>query len=105
MSADNKRGPRSVIDTTVHHHWESQLEVTDFMSAGWREHLGIPGTLPGGAGAMHILPSTPYKRPGGDYVAGSTVAELAPAGSDPKLTAERVFGSGQVSREIGRAHV
>ena len=100
MSADNKRGPRSVIDTTVHHHWESQLEVTDFMSAGWREHLGIPGTLPGGAGAMHILPSTPYKRPGGDYVAGSTVAELAPAGSDPKLTAERVFGSGQVSRAI-----
>lgn len=88
-----------VLDTTIHHHWASQLEVTDLMSPGWREHLGIPGTLPGGAGAMPILPSVPYRRPGGDYLEGSSQPPAPPA-SDPQRTVEQVFGSGEVSRAI-----
>ncbi len=88
-----------VIDATVHHHWASQLEVTDFMSAGWREHLGVPGTLPGGAGAMHILPATGYRRPGGDYIEGSAEAP-APAASDPARTVSQVFAGGRVERAI-----
>lgn len=88
-----------VIDATIHHHWASQLEVTDFMSAGWREHLGVPGTLPGGAGAMHILPAAGYRRPGGDYIEGSAQAP-APAGSDPERTVAQVFGEGKVERAI-----
>ena len=52
MSDGERRYQGPVIDACVHHHWQSQLEVTDFMSAGWREHIGVPGTLPGGAGAV-----------------------------------------------------
>ncbi|NDK31976.1 amidohydrolase family protein [Nesterenkonia haasae] len=100
MSENNDRGPGSVIDATVHHHWASQLEVTDHMSAGWREQLGIPNTLPGGAGAMHILPATPYRRPGGDYLPETTSSPTAPPASDPEFTAKQVFESGQVSRAI-----
>ncbi|UOR01904.1 amidohydrolase [Leucobacter allii] len=100
MTTVETSGSPSVIDATVHHHWASQLDVTDYMSAGWREHLGIPGTLPGGAGAMHILPATAYRRPGGDYIDGSVEDPLAPAASDPARTAERIFGGGRVSRAI-----
>lgn len=82
-----------VIDATVHHHWASQLEISERMSAGWQEHLGVPGTLPGGAGAMHILPSNAYKRPGGDYLEGSA-DPLAPPASDPERTAQHVFAGG-----------
>lgn len=100
MSAPESFDSRSVIDTAVHHHWASQLDVTDYMDAGWREHLGVPGSLPGGAGAMHILPATAYRRPGGDYVEGSVADPMAPAASDPERTVERIFGSGQTSRAI-----
>ena len=88
-----------VIDATIHHHWASQLEVTDLMSEGWREHLGVPGTLPGGAGAMHILPAVGYRRPGGDYVEGSA-EPTAPAGSDPERTIAQVFAGGRVERAV-----
>ncbi|GGH44759.1 amidohydrolase family protein [Microbacterium album] len=97
VDATTYDGP--VIDTVVHHHWKSQLDVTDFMSAGWREHLGIPGTLPGGAGAMPILPSTPYRRAGGDYLP-DTDAPTDPAGSDIERTRTDVFGSGRVTRAV-----
>lgn len=99
MSLGQQPYAGAVVDATVHHHWASQLEVTDLMSAGWREHLGVPGTLPGGAGAMHILPATPYKRPGGDYVEGSA-DPLAPPASDPLRTAQHVFGDASVTRAI-----
>ncbi|PRI10391.1 amidohydrolase family protein [Leucobacter massiliensis] len=100
MDSPQSAAPRSVIDTAVHHHWASQLDVTDYMDAGWREHLGVPGSLPGGAGAMHILPATAYRRPGGDYIEGSVSDPSAPAASDPERTVAQVFGSGQVSRAI-----
>lgn len=95
--SSNYTGP--IIDAVVHHHWKSQLEVTNLMSEGWQEHLGIPGSLPGGAGAMHILPSNPYKRFGGDYQERSQVG-TAPAGSNPELTIEHVFAGGQVERAV-----
>ncbi|MQA09568.1 MAG: amidohydrolase family protein [Pseudonocardiaceae bacterium] len=88
-----------VIDACVHHHWNSQLEVTDRMSEGWREHLGVPGSLPGGAGAMPILPAAPYRHPSGDYLA-SAERDDHPAGTDPALTVSQVFGDGPVRRAI-----
>lgn len=91
------QGP--VIDACVHHHWRSQLEVTDRMPPGWREHIGVPGTLPGGAGAMPILPATPYRRPGGDYLAGAD-PDGGPPGSDPMLTAAQVLDPYGVRRAI-----
>lgn len=83
------QGP--VIDACVHHHWQSQLEVTDRMSPGWREHMGVPGTLPGGAGAMPVLPATPYRRPGGDYLATIETVGRPP---DPALTIAHVLRPG-----------
>jgi hypothetical protein len=91
------RGP--VIDACVHHHWRSQLEVTDFMSAGWREHIGVPGTLPGGAGAMPILPAAPFRHPAGDYLA-TAEPDGAPAGSDPGLLVRQALGAGRVERAV-----
>lgn len=88
-----------IIDACVHHHWASQLEVTDRMSAGWREHLGVPGSLPGGAGAMHIMPSAPYRHPTGDYL-DSAVQGGAVPGSDPQTTIDEVLGTGQVARAV-----
>src|SRR3954451_15948008 len=91
------RGP--VIDACVHHHWQCQLEVTDFMSAGWREHIGVPGTLPGGAGAMPILPAAPYRHPTGDYLA-SAEPDGGQAGSDPALLVEQLLETGGVARAV-----
>jgi predicted TIM-barrel fold metal-dependent hydrolase len=79
-----------VIDACVHHRWESQVEVTDRMPAGWREHIGRPGTLPGGAGALPLLPALPWRHPGGDYVdsAGSRPEDVvAQALEEPTVRA------------------
>jgi predicted TIM-barrel fold metal-dependent hydrolase len=91
------RGP--VIDACVHHHWQTQREVTAFMSAGWQEHIGVPGTLPGGAGAMPILPAAPYRHPTGDYLA-SAEPDGRQAGSDPGLLVEQLLGAGRVERAV-----
>jgi uncharacterized protein len=100
VATDGETGyPGPVIDACVHHHWRSQLEVTDHMPPGWREHIGVPGTLPGGAGAMPILPSAPYRRPGGDYLeAGRT--DTALAGCEPELTIAQVLDGSPVRRAI-----
>lgn len=81
----------SVIDACVHHHWQTQLEITDRMSAGWREHIGRPGSLPGGAGALPLLPARAWRHPTGDYLASAAPSETAPAGSEPALTVAQVL--------------
>ena len=82
--------PERVIDACVHHHWRSQVEITNLMSDGWREHIGIPGSLPGGAGAMPLLPGRPWRHPRGDYLPGSS-PENAPSGSDPAQTIQQAL--------------
>jgi predicted TIM-barrel fold metal-dependent hydrolase len=89
-----------VIDTCVHHHWPSQLEVTERMPDGWREHIGRPGTLPGGAGAMPILPALPWHHPLGDHVGSVAVAGAAPAGLSPTSTVADVLRGTQVERAV-----
>lgn len=89
-----------VIDACVHHHWQSQVEVTDHLPEGWREHIGRPGTLPGGAGAMPLLPALPWHHPSGDYLASAAVEGGLPAGSSPELTVAQVLVDGPVERAI-----
>src|SRR5690606_5588070 len=87
------------IDACVHHHWRSQLEVTDFMSAGWREHIGVPGTLPGGAGAMPILPAAPFRHPAGDYLATGARGGARPA-ADPGWLVRQALDAGRVELAV-----
>jgi uncharacterized protein len=96
--SDRYDGP--VIDACVHHHWRSQLEVTDHMSDGWREHIGVPGSLPGGAGAMSILPAAAWRRPGGDHLPSAMPDDGGPAGSSPELAISQVLEPGPERRAI-----
>src|ERR1700742_1582716 len=54
-----------IIDVCVNHTWPNQLELMQYMSAGWREYLGRPNVLPNGGGLISINPGNPYRRPGG----------------------------------------
>jgi predicted TIM-barrel fold metal-dependent hydrolase len=89
-----------VIDTCVHHRWASQVEITDHMSQGWQEQIGRPGTMPGGAGAMPLLPAAGWRNPTGDYLASAAVDGQGPPGSSPALTTEQVLESGPVRRAV-----
>jgi uncharacterized protein len=66
MSRSTPGAPVPVIDACLHHRWSGQAEIMSYMTAGWREFLGEPESLPGGAGAIPILPGFPYPRPEGD---------------------------------------
>ncbi|MBO0682522.1 MAG: amidohydrolase family protein, partial [Candidatus Dormibacteraeota bacterium] len=89
-----------VIDACVHHSWQSQVEVTDRMPEGWREQIGRPGTLPGGAGAMPLLPALPWHNPTGDHLTTTAVEGSLPPGSSPELVAAQVLGEGAVRRAV-----
>jgi uncharacterized protein len=85
----------TIVDACVHHHWSAQTEVMDYMSRGWREYLGVPGSLPAGAGAIPILPGFPYKRPGGDRLPGEE-----DHGSQPEAVCRRVFDRDGAERAV-----
>ena len=100
-----------VVDSLVHHAWASQLELMEFMSPGWREFLGQPGSLPdaGGAwntsafaaaGVMPALPANPYRDPDGDKRAGTRPASGAPPGSDVDLLRTQVLDEPGVTRAV-----
>ncbi|MBO0687316.1 MAG: amidohydrolase, partial [Candidatus Dormibacteraeota bacterium] len=82
------------------HSWHSQVEVTDRMPEGWREQIGRPGTLPGGAGAMPLLPSLPWHHPNGDHLSTGAGGGSPPPGSSPELVAAELLGSGAVRRAV-----
>ncbi len=89
-----------VIDACVHHHWSSQADIMQYMSQGWREYLGRPGSLPGGAGAIPIRVGAPYRNPEGDKLATAYPPGASAAGSDPALLRRDILDSGQVRRVI-----
>jgi predicted TIM-barrel fold metal-dependent hydrolase len=60
-----------VIDAGIHHHWADDAEVLAYMPSGWREYLTQPARLPGKAKAMPLVPTFPYRRPGGDTLPGA----------------------------------
>ncbi|MQA87926.1 MAG: amidohydrolase family protein [Streptosporangiales bacterium] len=99
--ADEERSYRGpVIDVCAHHRWATQVEVTDHLPEGWREHIGRPGTLPGGAGAMPLLPAQPWRNPTGDYLPSAVAGDNLPAGSSPELTIAQVLDAGPERRGI-----
>src|SRR5271156_5902666 len=71
-----------VIDTCIHHRAVDETELVSYMSAGWREYIGSPGTLPGGLGAVRVLPGRLFRNPAGDRRADAYPANGLPAGSD-----------------------
>lgn len=52
-----------VIDACVNHGWADQQELTEYMSAGWREYLGHQGLLRSGGGRISIAPGRTYAYP------------------------------------------
>jgi uncharacterized protein len=89
-----------MIDACVHHHWHSQVEVTDHLPEGWREHIGTPGTLPGGAGAMPLLPSAPWRNPTGDYLPSAWLEDDRLAHTRPDLLVPRVLDGPGAERAV-----
>lgn len=99
--ADRRSGYQGpVIDACVHHRWASQVEVTDHMPAGWQEQIGRPGTLPGGAGAMPLLPAQGWRNPTGDYLPSAAVDAIHPPGSSPDRTIAQVLQAASVRRAV-----
>jgi uncharacterized protein len=81
-----------VIDTAVHHRWQSEEEVLAYLDPGWRGYVGTPGSLPGGAGMRPWLPRLQYVNPEGDDLhaddgvpRASTPAGLAAELLEPQL--------------------
>jgi predicted TIM-barrel fold metal-dependent hydrolase len=83
------------IDACVHHRWSGQAEIMEYMGKGWREFLGEPDSLPGGAGAIPVLPGWPYPRPAGDRLANE-----ASAGTSYEDLRRDVLDGGLVDRVI-----
>jgi len=76
-----------MIDTCIHHRWESDLEVLDYLDDGWRGYVGTPGTLPGGAGMRRWTPRLQFSNPAGDDAPGTTDAEGRSLASSPERLA------------------
>lgn len=89
----------AIFDACVHHQWADQAEIMQYMSRGWREYLGEPGSLPTGVGAIPVLPGLPYQRPDGDKLADAYPEQGAP-GSSLALLAEQVLDRHGVGRAI-----
>jgi predicted TIM-barrel fold metal-dependent hydrolase len=88
-----------LIDACVHHRWSNQAEIMEYMSRGWNEFLGEPDSLPGGGGAIPILPGFPYKRPEGDRLVEAAI-EGSPAGSSYEVLKDQVLDAFGVERAV-----
>ena len=88
-----------VFDACVHHTWTNQLEVMEYMGAGWKEFLGRPNLMPDGSGLLTITAGNPYRRPGGDKLEGTASKGGAP-GSSYDLLKEHVLGNPHLRKVI-----
>jgi predicted TIM-barrel fold metal-dependent hydrolase len=82
-----------IIDCCVHHHWRSQAELTDYMSAGWRDYVGVSGVMPEGVGVVPLIPQpnvSYYSHPFGDKLRDAYPAD-GPPGSDYGLLKEQLL--------------
>lgn len=84
-----------VIDACVHHTWRDQTELMGYFSAGWREFVGEPGSLPGGAGAIRVVPGPGFRHPSGDKDDSGREAM-----SDPDLLRKRLLEPASVTRAV-----
>lgn len=89
-----------VSDAFAEHAWRSNVEIADYLPAAWREYLGRPGTLPGGAGMMAISPSNPYPHPIGDRLQDAYPADGGPPGSSPETMAMQLLDRHSVSKAV-----
>ncbi len=78
----------AVVDACIHHRWESSTEedVLQYLPREWRDYVGRPESLPGGAGARQVLPTVRHSNPLGD----GTAAAPAQAGYRSATSAERL---------------
>ncbi|PXY23424.1 hypothetical protein BAY59_27520 [Prauserella coralliicola] len=84
-----------VIDACVHHSWRDQTELMEYFSAGWREFVGEPGSLPGGAGAIRVVPGPAFRHPTGDKDDSGRAAL-----SDPELMREQLLDRASVNKAV-----
>lgn len=90
-----------VIDACAHIQWASQLELMEYMSKGWREFLGRPGSFVGeGGGVMSAVPVHKYQHPAGDHLADAWPGEGGPPGSDPPTLRAQVLGPGRAELAV-----
>jgi predicted TIM-barrel fold metal-dependent hydrolase len=62
----------------------------EFMSAGWRDYIGQPGSLPGGLGAYPLLAKQVYVNIEGDKLRGQSVDPRAPLGTSAAALTQRL---------------
>ena len=95
LSGGPPNGDARVLDCCVFNDWQTQFEVTDYMSRGWRNYLGQPGsTAEAGIGGKSIEVASPYHHPAGDLRSNFSSALNAGPGSDyPKVVSD-LFASG-----------
>lgn len=73
-----------LIDTAVRHRWADEQEIVEFLPAGWRDWVGVPGSLPGGRGArpLGLTPLWTHPRRAAHAERPATVDDLL-AGAGP----------------------
>ena len=62
----------------------------EYMDAATREYIGVPGSLPNGAGAIPVVFPPPYRRPGGDDLRPDS-ANSAPIATRAEDVAAELF--------------
>ncbi len=62
----------------------------EYMDAATREYIGVPGSLPNGAGAIPVVFPPPYRHPGGDDLRPAS-ADSAPIGTRAEDVAAELF--------------
>jgi predicted TIM-barrel fold metal-dependent hydrolase len=96
------------IDCAVYHEWADQAELLDYLDPGWREYIGEPGSLPGGAGMVSALPVVPYEDPLGEARPEWYPPSPGRPGSDPAMLCRQAVDEAGVERAIlsfGRAQM
>lgn len=89
-----------VVDGFVHHRWLRQEDLVSYLPSGWQEFIGRPGTLPGGAGAIRVVPSRAFRHPLGDAEDGTAPAGGGPPGSDLATLQAQLLDVADVRRAV-----
>ena len=77
----------AVVDCCVDEGWASVEELLPYLSEGWRDFVGQPGSLPGGGGSRPVMPRASWQPTVADDAGDAFQATVAPAISDPAALA------------------
>src|ERR1700716_3632112 len=102
----NDKSTPSIIDSCLYHNFQTDMDVVDYLPAGWKDYLGYGHAGPKNTSThASIIPKSRTPNPLGDTLADATPNGGGAAGSDLAVTQAKHLDANGISRAVLNHHL